>query len=57
MFVMSECFLRALKCTLTRVVREGRAAVNWAVELNQPESIQALARMKADINILDKCSC
>ena len=34
----------------------GRTAVQWSVELNQPASIKALVKMKADVNILGWCA-
>ena len=43
--------LRALECMLTRVIRDGRTALRCAIELVQPASIEALVKMKADVNI------
>ena len=34
----------------------GRTAVRWAVECNQPACIEALVKMKADVNILGWCA-
>ena len=48
---MRECLLHALECMLTRVVRKGRTAMHWAVDFNQPSCIDALAKMKADLNM------
>ena len=42
---------------LTLVVRKGRTAVHWAVECNHPATIDALVKMKADVNIRDGCAC
>jgi len=48
---------RAFECMLTRVVRKGNTAVHRAVEYNEPACIEALVKMKADVNIRDKCAC
>ncbi len=54
--LLFECLLRALECKLTLVVRKGRTAVHWAVQLNHPACIEAL--VKADVNIRDdECAC
>jgi len=34
------------------VIRYGRTALHWAAEHNKPASIEALVKMKADVNIL-----
>ena len=39
------------------VISARRTAVHWAVEHNQPASIEALVKMKADVSISDKCAC
>ena len=49
--LLFEHLLRALECKLTRVIRVGRTAVNWAA------IIEELVKMKADVNIRDKCAC
>ena len=55
--LLFECLLLALECTLTRVIRGGRTAVHWAVGHNKPAIIEALVKMKADVNICDECAC
>ena len=52
-----EFLLRALECMLTRVIRIGRTAVWRAVEHNKPSCIEALVKMKADVNINEGCAC
>ena len=55
--LLFECLLRALQCMLTRVISEGKTALYWAVEHNKPACIEALVKMKADVNICDKYAC
>ena len=52
-----DFLLRTLECMLTRVIRDGRTALHLAVDHNQPASIEALVKMKADVNKCDKCAC
>ena len=54
--------MRALECKLTRVIRYAKTAVHWAVERGQSEIIEALVKIKADvnipvINIRERCAC
>ena len=46
--------MRALECMLTRVIRWGRIAVHLAVDHNKPASIEALVKMKADVDARDE---
>ncbi len=55
--LLFECLLRALECMLKRVIRFGQTAVRLAVECNQPASIKALVKMKADVNTRARCAC
>jgi ankyrin repeat protein len=48
---MSECLLRALECLLTLVIRKGRTALHWAAVENEPACVEALLKMKADVNM------
>jgi hypothetical protein len=43
--------LRAPECKLTRVIRDGRTALHWAVDHHQSASIEALVKMKADAHL------
>ncbi len=55
--MMIAYLLRALECMLTRVIRNGRTAVYVAVQHNKPASIEALVKIKADVNIREECAC
>jgi hypothetical protein len=55
--LLFACLLRALECMLTHVIRLKRTALYWAVEHNKPASIEALVKMKADVNRRCKCAC
>ena len=55
--LLFECLLRALECMLTRVIRYGRTALHWAVCRQRPACVEALVKMKADVNKCDKCAC
>ncbi len=54
--LLFECLLCALECMLTRVIRKGWTAVRFAVEHNHPACIEALVKMKADVNICSVCA-
>ena len=54
---MSERLLRAQKCMLTRVIRKGRTAMHWAAVHNEPSCIEALLKMKANLNMRDEYAC
>ncbi len=41
---------------LTCVISEGRTAVYWAVHYNHAACVEALVRMKADVNMRDECA-
>ena len=49
--LLIECFLRALECMLTLVIRRGKTALHLAVKYGQP--IEALLKIKADVNTKD----
>ena len=58
------CFYRlfcALQYMLTLVISEGNTALHWAVwavkDKGNLSAIEALVRMKADVNIRDGCAC
>ncbi len=40
---------------MMRVFREGLTALHWAARYNHVACIEALIRMKADVNIRNKC--
>ncbi len=47
-------FLRMSECVLMRVNRGGKTAIHYAAEHNQTTCIDALVKMKVDVNVQDK---
>ena len=52
--LLFACLFRTLECMLTRIIRLERTALYWAVEHNQPASIEALVNLGADVDARDE---